>query len=286
MGQIFHACAYDTELMTCCVYDADKFHANCFSFCGTVYSMHYLLRQKPYRVMWGGYSALSDNNFAGFSRDEDLHGLSTYIDEEFLEMNSDNFKSVSADKIKFIGENNKLWKNMDVWDEAIQYFDAKKNHSVRYSGYLLNHTQKMAVNLADYHERSKYLSKDGIEMSIDVVPVLTETGNGAQMALFDGISAETTENLFGKWCGDLLQIVEKLPEDYQLIDCCFAGIWERAKYCYRKFGINENRNLLKDSSGNLYEVAKLNFFEKRGSVSYVRVEDTEKGVRFVTESKI
>ena len=52
MGQIFHACAYDIETKTCCVYDADKFHANCYSNCGTVFSMHYLLRQKPYRIMW------------------------------------------------------------------------------------------------------------------------------------------------------------------------------------------------------------------------------------------
>ena len=30
------------------------FHANCYSSCGTVLSMHYLLRQKAYRIMWGG----------------------------------------------------------------------------------------------------------------------------------------------------------------------------------------------------------------------------------------
>jgi len=30
MGQIFYSSAYDIETKTCCVYDADKFHANCY----------------------------------------------------------------------------------------------------------------------------------------------------------------------------------------------------------------------------------------------------------------
>jgi hypothetical protein len=54
MGQIFHACAYDIDKKKCCVYDADKFHANCYSFSAEVHAMHYLLRKKAYRIMWGG----------------------------------------------------------------------------------------------------------------------------------------------------------------------------------------------------------------------------------------
>jgi hypothetical protein len=51
MGQIFHSCVYDVESMTCSVEEADKFHANCYSYSGSVAVAHYLLRQKPYRVM-------------------------------------------------------------------------------------------------------------------------------------------------------------------------------------------------------------------------------------------
>ena len=51
------------------------------------------------------------------------------------------------------------------------------------------------------------MSKSG-DVAIDLLPVLTETGGGAQMAFFDGISVETTEKLAGKWCGDLLQYVK------------------------------------------------------------------------------
>ena len=29
------------------------------------------------------------------------------------------------------------------------------------------------------------------------------------MALFDGLSADSTEELVGEWCGNLLQIVEE-----------------------------------------------------------------------------
>jgi len=54
MGQYFKACAYDIETKTCSVIEADKFHANCYSFSGAVRCIHYLLRQAPYRIMWIG----------------------------------------------------------------------------------------------------------------------------------------------------------------------------------------------------------------------------------------
>ena len=69
MGQIFYSCAYDIENRTRCVYEADKFHANCYSMCGSVFSIHYLLRQKPYRIMWGGYNAIGGKELSKFSRE-------------------------------------------------------------------------------------------------------------------------------------------------------------------------------------------------------------------------
>ena len=48
MGQIYSACIYDIEERTACVMDADKFHANCYSYCGAVAVTHYLLRNKPH----------------------------------------------------------------------------------------------------------------------------------------------------------------------------------------------------------------------------------------------
>jgi len=41
MGQIFTACAYDIENMRCCVLDADKFHANSYSFLKLYRSNHF-----------------------------------------------------------------------------------------------------------------------------------------------------------------------------------------------------------------------------------------------------
>jgi hypothetical protein len=60
MGQLFDACAYDVENKKCCVFHADKFHANCYSYSGAVFSMHYLLRQAPYRIMWSGSDLIED----------------------------------------------------------------------------------------------------------------------------------------------------------------------------------------------------------------------------------
>ena len=105
MGQIFYSCAYDTESMVSCVYDAAKFHANCYSFSGSVFSIHYLLRQKPYRIMWGGYYVKDEGGLSDFSRTEDLLGLSTYLqfDESDL-TNPESEYNGCLDKVKFIPE--------------------------------------------------------------------------------------------------------------------------------------------------------------------------------------
>ena len=282
MGQIFNACAYDIDTRTCCVYDADKFHANCYSICGTVFSMHYLLRQKPYRIMWGGGYVTLWDNLKKFSRTEDLLGLSTYID---YDPENENHTEEDKEKMKFILDNHKLWKSINVWEEASKYFDWDKTKSTKYSGYLLNHTQKLAIDLSDYHKQSKYSTPDGLIMAIDAVPVLTETGEGTPMAFFDGITIETTEELVGTWCGDLLQIVEDLPKDYRLINCCFAEIWSKAKDYYRKFGVNDDGYVLKDSHGTLFEASGLDFYFKRVPLESIKAEVSDDKIRFSVKPK-
>jgi len=284
MGQIFYSCAYDIDTKTCCVYDADKFHANCYAQCGTVFSVHYLLRQKPYNVMWGGRYMLLQDYVQEFSRTQDLLGLSTYITYEDFKMTYKDLESKSYyEKVKFIGENNKLWKKIKVWDEAKKYFNWEKTHSVEYSGYLLNHTKKMAIDLADYREQSKTFNKRKQEIIIDAVPVLTETGGGTMMALFDGASIESTEKLIGTWCGDLLQIVDELPEKYEVINCCFAEIWDKARLYYYTFGTDKNGYILKNSTGEKYKCISYNINQTRGPVMYVKAEEDEEGIKYVTE---
>lgn len=111
--------------------------------------------------------------------------------------------------------------------------------------------------------QSKFSSEDGIYMAIDLVPVLTETGGGTQMALFNGVSTDSTEELAGEWSGDLLQIISELPEDYKLINCCFSEIWCRAMYCYHTFGVNKKGYVLSDSNGKQFEAAGLNLLGER-----------------------
>ena len=281
MGQIFHACAYDIKAKTCCVVDADKFHANCYSFSGAVASMHYLLRHKTYRIMWGGAYVVIDDHLAKYSRDEDLYGISTYQDYEDFEMNNDNLTEKEYyDKVKLIAKYRKQWKKICVWDKANEYFDWDNTNSVKYEGYMVNHTKKQAVDLEEYYRQSKSLNKGGTVFAIDLLPVLTETGEGTAMALYEGISTDSTEELAGKWCGDELQIVDELPQNFKLINCCIAEIWNRARFCYSNFGVNQDGHLLKDDKQNLYEATRLNFFGKRGEPSILKVEKTEKGVKY------
>jgi hypothetical protein len=282
MGQIFYACAYDIEKMTCCVYDSDKFHANCYAHSGSVLAMHYLLRKKPYRIMWGGsyvdiYDVIDDS-----TREEDLFGLSTYRDLDNFDISDMDLQdNPSYDKVKFIGEKNKKWKLFNVWDKARRFFNWDKTHSTDYSGYLLNHTKRLAIDLNDYHEKSKGLLDSGECMAIDAIPPLTETGGGTDMALDEGVSADSTENLAGAWCGDMLQIVNELPQGFSLINCCFANSKYRVRYCYRTFGVDENSILIGDLSGKLYQAAGLNLFGKRGELCHIRVEVNAKKIRFI-----
>jgi len=285
MGQIFYASAYDAKTKECCVMDADKFHANCFSYNGTIISIHYLLRQQPYNVMWGGHYVVLNNRIKQFTREEYLLGLSTYLTKKDFEMNTKNLKENEYyPLIEKISKYSKQWKKIDVLDKAVAYFDWDKNHSPKYDGYLVNHTKKQAVSLTDYFDRSKYLSSEEWDAAIDLIPVLAETGEGTPMVLFDGMSADSTDELAGAWCGDLLQIVDELPDAYPIIPCCFAPIWKRVEYCHEKFGVNDEGFLLKDKEGNLFEGAVMNIIGKRSSIIYnikVELKPEENKIRFI-----
>ena len=279
MGQTFYACAYDIENKKCCIYHADKFNANCYSYSGAVSAMHYLLRQAPYRIMWGGDYVI--DNISKINNEEYLLGLSTYLDSDCFDPESEELEETdSYSKVDFIDKNNKLWDHISVENESIDYFDWNKNKSVEYSGYLLNHSKKLAIDLKDYFQKSTFLIQ-GIEAVIDVVPFLTETGCGTIMAVFDGIATETTENLAGTWCSDLLQIIDTLPDDYELIDCCISDIANKATYCYIKYGVNKNGLLLKDTQGNLFTGCKLSIVNnKRGYTYYLKPTKEEKSILF------
>ena len=280
MGQTFYATAYDIETKTCCKIHADKFHANCYSFSGAVYSMHYLLRQKPHRIMWGGYYTVGD--LSKFSSEEDLLGLSIFLDDEDLGRNvKDTHDDNHREKAKRIGENSKLWNRIDVWDTAEKYFDYENTKSVDYSRYLVNHTQKLAVNLSDYHEKSKSRIKSTGEIYvIDPVPVLTETGGGSEMAFSDGITTDTTEGLAGTWCGNLLQITDSLPDGYTQINCCFAESRGRSSYCYHKFGTNKDGLLLKNETGGLFKCVMLSLRGNRGTPFAFKIEEEDESIMY------
>jgi hypothetical protein len=141
----------------------------------------------------------------------------------------------------------------------------------------------MAVNLGDYFARSMFRMKKGELAVVDSIPGLTETGGGTQMAFYEGISADSTERLSCTWCGDLLQIVDQPPDGYELIDCCFAEIWQRAKFCHFMFGTDASNYILGDWHGKRYECAVLDFRGTRGQTRYVRVELTKDKVKYITE---
>ncbi len=283
MGQIFNACAYDVDNRVCCTVYADKFHANCYSYSGAVASMHYLLRQKPYHIMWGGGYVVIDDYLENISNEDILLGISTYEDFEEFKCNNDDIEKLSYyEKIKFIDDNSKTWKHKSVWDEALEYFDLKNTYCVNYDGFLVNHTKKQAINLKEYFDASKYIVRGGIETAIDLIPMLTETGGGTEMALFEGITADSTEYLAGRWCGDLLQIVEECLDGYELMECCISQSTDKMKYCYIKYGTNQDGYVLKNEDGDLFRAFNCNPFTRsgRGPEHYIKTQVTRDEIRF------
>jgi hypothetical protein len=262
MGQVFSCCVYDTEAMEASTYYADKFYSSCYSYSDPVMNVHYLLRQKPYRVMWIG-DYLIDDGFPLLTgcRESDLLGYSTLLDKDFFEGydeqtgQEDNNKE-KADKlaehakaVAFIDENSTKWKKLDLQDRFIDYFKNVK----MYEGYLINHDQKKAINLFDYWDNSMFYSYEPEmqEIAIDLIPVLTETGEGSRMAVGKGVYGNTTLNLDGQWCGDLLQIVDDVPDGFELVKYCYVDIIERCIFCYYNYG-KDVENFVLDKDGTRY----------------------------------
>jgi len=176
--------------------ESDKFHANCYSHSGAVMSTHYLLRQKAYNVMWGGSYVTIDDALDYISDNDVLLGISAYRDYDSFERNNTDLPNERYyDKVKFIDENSKLWDKINVWNDAMRFFVGESGDSfAKYSGFLLNHTQKLAINLADYYEQSKSFGYKH-EMVIDPVPVFTETGGGAGIVFLTVYLSKPQKNL-------------------------------------------------------------------------------------------
>ncbi|MCL2720037.1 MAG: hypothetical protein FWD47_01685 [Treponema sp.] len=279
MGQMFYACAYKPDNKMCCVYEADKFYSNCYSFSGAVSTIHYLLRQEPYHIMWGGLYLINETFISKLSNN-DLLGLSTFLNSDYFNENIK--KKDYYEKIKYIDDNSKLWNHLNVlnvYEESLVFFDIKNTKSVNYSGYLINHTKKLAIDLDDFYKKSISL-RAGINITIDPISVLTETGGGTQMAFFNGITIDTTEELACTWCGDLLQIIDKLPNNFEIINCVFSEFHSKVDFCYKNFGVNENNFLLSDKNGTLFTGVVLNVFGKRGIPCNIEIEIKEKNILF------
>jgi hypothetical protein len=231
--------------------------------------------------MWCGAYVVSDDFLAQELSEDILLGISAYTDREDIE--GDNASNQHDDKnyhnnVEFIIKNTALWQRIDVRDKAKKFFDYENTHSVRYKGFLVNHTKKQALDMDDYYKNSLSMTRKEDLYVIDPIPALTETGGGLERALFEGMISATTENLDMEWCGDLLQIVNDLPNGYERIDCCFAEIWGRARFCQRTYGVDEEDFLLEQ--GKRFVCCKLNLFGKRSLDSFMKIKLSDNIVNF------
>ena len=277
---MFRAVAYDVDSREAASIFAGKFNENCYSDSEAVISMHYLLKKKPYRIRWLGNEMLIGFNLSQVTREEDLLGISVAFDkDDYVRNNPDWENQDYREKIDFIEENHSTWERLSPCEEAVNELRGQERKTVKYEGYLINHTRKEAIDLKNYFDQSKTLVwVDGevkVLVVVDPIPVLTDEWGGSQMIFFEGVPTEATDKLAGTRVGDLFEIVEVLPEGYRVINCCFADVWGKAAYCRDTFGINEDGLILANKNGDLFKAVRPNIYGNRGASVYMKVETEE-----------
>ena len=91
---------------------------------------------------------------------------------------------------------------------------------VSWTGYLVNHTRKMYVDVEKYYEKSK-INKN----CIDPLVVLTAS-NGAASLFWEGFSENSAYSLLGYWFTDIIEWVDNRPENMnELCDLEFCEIF-------------------------------------------------------------
>jgi len=281
MGQMYVAIGYDLNTREAVEMDAGKFCEGCHFNSEAVISMHYLLKKQPYRIMWLGSEALQGYNLNRLKRKEDLLGASVAFYKEYYEAKHADWGEEYPEISLFISENYATWNRTSIEHQAIKELKDNGKSAVEYTGYLINHTRKEAINLVDYYNCSKGLfwneTTEEFVTVLDPIPILTDMDRGHLLAFFDGIPANVTENLAGRWAGDLLERIEDVPaNEYTIIDCCFVNIYPRAKYCLSKFGIDEEGWLIANEKGELFEGVTLSFLGTRSPKVRFKMEIQEK----------
>ena len=109
--------------------------------------------------------------------------------------------------------------------------------------------------------------------------ILTAYGKADLIIVYDGYLVNHTKkqaiNL-----KDYYEQVEQLPEGFAEISCSFASIWERADYCQKAFGLDDEQFILKNDRKERFEATALSFFLKRGKLYNIKVERHDQKISF------
>jgi hypothetical protein len=241
-----------------------------------VYSLffcaHHYLREKPYHVAYVGAEALESWRYGDSDEEEQRLRLFTCMYNAFRIGSS---APAPEEYLKELSESDPVLSETAKLLLSCRHLDKPARAVFRYDGYLVNHTKKVAIDLADYHRRAML-------PCVDPLPILTETGNGALMLFYDGATIDTTHELIGQWCWDVLQICDNLPTDYEVIPCCFSPLDSGIVHdVHRKNGCDEQGYVL-DDNGERYRVIRFTL-RGRAVACFVKAEEsvTDDGRRCV-----
>jgi len=143
-----------------------------------------------------------------------------------------------------------------------------------WSGYLVNHTKRLFLNVSDYYDRSRI-----DKYCLDPLAVLTASNRCASL-FFDGFTDGTAYSLLGAWFTDVIEWTDHKPTDMnELCDLEFREPY--IKSMYEKFGLTPEGYIADKNGGILFTRKDLGIFHARiDSVRQkYRVTTTDEGYR-------
>ena len=103
------------------------------------------------------------------------------------------------------------------WDENVKTKAIRKADFDFHNKFLINHTQKLYIDLNEYYEKSVMHTKYGDDWCIHPLPLLTCIGNGLGGGDYHAPTANSDKELVGTWAWDEITIDDEPNPNYTKI---------------------------------------------------------------------
>ena len=135
--------------------------------------------------------------------------MGDYADTVFRYGDTKNLKLTESEVCRFYDR---------CWDESTKTRAIKKADFSFHNKFLINHTQKLCIDLDKYYKTSVMNTKYGDDWCIHPLPLLTCIGNGLGGGDYTAPTANSDTELVGSWAWDEISINDEPIPEY--LDFC------------------------------------------------------------------